>query len=118
MKYIIGFLLILDSNISLTQNLTFNQALTSQIYPDWINYDTQIQINDVVNLRGGWNGFSNFCDQVFSNVSVVLGPSGKWYIYGYGDHKLSETKIGDASWLIARDPDGKYDLVPQCHYNP
>lgn len=93
------FLVFSISNFLISQNLPFNQANTSQIYPTWTNYDTQIQVNDVVNLRGGWDGFSSscdwlpnndcFCDQVFSNVSVVPGPTGKWYIYAYGDHKLS-----------------------------
>jgi hypothetical protein len=103
------------SSFLFAQATPFNQGNTTAVYPTWVNYDTLNSTTDVVNLRGGWDGYTNFCDQIISNVSVVPGPSGKWFIYGYGDHLFSDTSIGDASYMIARNPDGKYDLVPQCH---
>jgi len=101
------FFVLIFSIISFGQG-SFNQANTSVIYQIWRNYDTENLVNDFVNLRGGWDGFSNFCDQIFSNPSIVPGSSGKWYIYGYGDHKLSEPSVGDACWLIARNPDNVF----------
>jgi hypothetical protein len=103
------------SSFLFAQAAPSNQANTTAVYQAWVNYDTGNQtVNDVVHLRGGWDGFTDFCDQIISNVSVVPGPSGKWYIYGYGDHKLSVLDIGDACWMIVRNADGKYDLVPNC----
>ena len=113
----IGIVFYVFSSFLFAQEMPFNQAKTQSIYEVWVNYDTGKPTNDVVNLRGGWIGFSNFCDQIIPNASVVPGKLGKWYIYAYGDHMLSDKTVGDACWMIARNPDGKYDLVPQCHYS-
>ena len=111
----LGIVFVVFSSFLFAQATPFNQGNTTAVYQTWVNYDTLNSTTDVVHLRGGWDGFTNFCDQIISNVSVVPGSSGKWFIYGYGDHRFSEPSVGDASWMIARTADGKYDLVPQCH---
>ena len=118
----LGIVFVILSSFLFAQATPFNQGNTTAIYPTWVNYDTLNSTTDVIHLRGGWDGFSTdcaggdcFCDQMISNVSIVPGPSGKWFIFGYGDHDFAEPTVGDASYMIARNSDGKYDLVPNCH---
>jgi hypothetical protein len=122
----IGIVFAVLSSFLFAQATPFNQGYTTAVYPTWVNYDTLNSTTDVIHLRGGWDGFSRpcsqypdqdcFCDQIISNASIVPGPSGKWYIYTYGDHKLlGDPFVGDGGMMVVRNSDGKYDLVPNCH---
>jgi len=90
----------------------WNQGNITNIYENWTNYCTGVQIqNNVIHLNGGEPWTDGFCDQGIGNPSIISNQDYSFYIYLTADDSLQDTGLIDAIYLIQRMPNGNYKLM-------